>query len=115
MTDTVGKTPGRNTVLVADDEGGIVRMATTILAGAGYRAVVASNGVDGVEKYRENRDDICLVLSDVLMPEGGGLEMASRILEINPNAKILFMSGYADGALEVEARKIFPFIRKPFL
>lgn len=106
---------GPNLVLVADDEGTILRMATTILSGAGFRAVVAADGPAGVELYREMRDEICLVLSDVVMPGGDGLDMAQAILEIDPAAKILFMSGYSDAALEVQARKTFPFIRKPFL
>jgi two-component system cell cycle sensor histidine kinase/response regulator CckA len=106
---------GKNLVLVADDEGTIVRMATTILSAAGFRAVVVSSGNEGFRAYREFQDQICLVLTDVVMPDGGGLEMAKRILEFDPKAKILFMSGYSDAALEVEARKKFRFIRKPFL
>src|SRR4051812_48857048 len=91
-------------VLVADDEDAIVRMATTILSGAGYRAIVVRNGVEGLQKYRESRDQICLVLTDVVMPGGGGLEMAQQILEFDPTAKILLMSGYSDALLEVQAR-----------
>jgi len=106
---------GKNLVLVADDEGTIVRMATTALSGAGFRAVVVSGGNEGIRTYRELHKEICLVLSDVVMPDGGGLEMAQRILEFDPKAKILFMSGYSDAVLEVQARNRFPFIRKPFL
>jgi len=106
---------GKNLVMVADDEGSIARMVTTILSGAGFRAVVVRNGNEGVRTYRELQQEICLVLSDVVMPNGGGLEMAQRILEFDPKAKILFMSGYSDAALEVKAQKKFPFIRKPFL
>jgi two-component system cell cycle sensor histidine kinase/response regulator CckA len=106
---------GKNLVLVADDEGTIVRMATTILSGAGFRAVVVSGGNEGVRTYREFQQEICLVLADVVMPDGGGLEIAQAILELDPKAKILFMSGYSDAALEVKAQKRFPFIRKPFL
>jgi DNA-binding NtrC family response regulator len=106
---------GKNLVLVADDEGSIVRMATTILSNAGFRAVVVSGGNEGLATYRELQNEICLVLSDVVMPDGGGLEMAQSILELDPKAKILFMSGYSDAALEVKAQKRFPFIRKPFL
>ncbi len=114
MTDTALPT-SKKIVLVADDEGAIVRMATATLSGAGYDALVVTNGVDGLQLYREYHDQICLVLSDVVMPEGGGLEMAQKILEFDPNAKILFMSGYSDAVLEVHAQKKFPFIRKPFL
>ena len=106
---------GKNLVLVADDEGTIVRMATTILSGAGFRAVVVSGGNEGLRTYRDRQQEICLVLSDVVMPNGGGQEMVQKILEFDPKAKILLMSGYSDASLEVEARKKFPFIRKPFL
>ena len=115
MTDGLARVPGKNIILVADDEGTIVRMATTILSGAGYRAIVVSNGVEGVEQYRRFHEEICLVLTDVVMPGGGGLEMAQKILEFDPAAKILFMSGYSDALLEVQAQKKFPLIRKPFL
>ena len=49
------------------------------------------------------------------MPLMNGLQMAQRILDLEPNAKILMMSGYSDVALEIQARKQFAFIRKPFL
>jgi DNA-binding NtrC family response regulator len=114
MTDR--STPsGKNLILVADDENIILRMATTILSNAGFRAIVVTDGIEGVRTFRELRDQICLVLTDVIMPGGGGLEMAQAILEVDPNAKIIFMSGYSDAALEVQARTRFPFIRKPFL
>src|SRR5690242_19998715 len=113
MADTSAS--GKNLVLVADDEGTIVRMATAILSGAGFRAVVVSSGNQGFKTYCEFQNEICLVLTDVVMPDGGGLEMARDILEFDPQAKILFMSGYSDAALEVRARQKFPFIRKPFL
>jgi two-component system cell cycle sensor histidine kinase/response regulator CckA len=114
---TEGSTPplSRRVVLVADDEDAIVRMVTTILSGAGLGAIVVKNGIEGFEKYRQSREQICLVLSDVVMPNGGGLEMAQKILEFDPSARILFMSGYSDELLEVQARNNFPFIRKPFL
>src|SRR4051812_38890492 len=99
---------GKNLVLVADDEGSIVRMATTILSGAGFRAAVVSGGNEGIRAYRELHKEICLVLTDVVMPDGGGLEMAQNILEFDPKAKILFMSAYSDAALEVKAQQRFP-------
>jgi len=102
-------------VLVVDDEEVIVRMATTILSAGGYRAAVADNGVEGLRQYREHRDEIVLVLTDIVMPESGGLEMAQKIREIDPAVKILFMSGYSNALQEVRARRKFPFIRKPFL
>ena len=79
---------GKNLVLVADDEGAIVRMATTILSGAGFRAVSGERRERGVwRSYRELQNEICLVLTDVVMPDGGGLEMAQKILELDPESK----------------------------
>lgn len=102
-------------VLVADDDHTVLRLVTTILAAAGFRPAVAENGVAAFETYVALQQQIVLVIADVVMPASSGLEMASQILELNPPAKILLMSGYSDTVLEVEARKRFPFIRKPFL
>lgn len=104
-----------NAILIVDDEPGVLRVATAALSTAGYRAIVAQNGMAGLQEWRTHRDEILLVISDVVMPELDGLAMAQRILEEDPQAKILMMSGYSDAALEVRARKSLPFIRKPFL
>jgi two-component system, cell cycle sensor histidine kinase and response regulator CckA len=115
MTDGSRPSPDRNLVLVVDDEDAIVRMATTILSAAGFQAVVANSGTEGARRYLESRERIRLVLTDVVMPGGGGLEMAAEILKHDPTAKILLMSGYSDAQLELQAHQKFPFIRKPFL
>ena len=78
---------GKNLVLVADDEGTIVRMATTILSGAGFRAVVVNSGNEGVRTIANCQQEICLVLSDVVMPDGGGLEMAQTDPGIRPESE----------------------------
>src|SRR3954451_14771716 len=90
----------KNLVLAADDESMVLRVVTTTLSMAGFRTEIVTNGAAGLEKYRELRDEICLALIDVVMPECGGLEMAAGILELDPAAKILFMSGYSDAAQE---------------
>jgi two-component system cell cycle sensor histidine kinase/response regulator CckA len=114
MTDPVASR--KNIVLVVDDEQIILRLATTAIAEAGFRAAVAENGVAGLECYLKLKDEICLVLADVLMPWVDGIEMAERILEIEPNAKIVLMSGYSDAVLQTQKRNpALPFIRKPFL
>jgi len=105
----------KNVVLVVDDEVMVLRSTTVALATAGFEVEVANHGAEGLELFRAFRDRICLVLSDVVMPVLGGMEMAEKILESDPGTKILLMSGYSDAALEVLARKKFPFLRKPFL
>src|SRR5215831_18088417 len=105
----------RNIVLVVDDETTVLRVTSATLAAAGFQVEVAGDGALGVETFRQLRREVCLVLADVVMPGMGGIAMAEQILEIDPTAKILLMSGYSDVAQEVEARNRFPFIRKPFL
>jgi two-component system cell cycle sensor histidine kinase/response regulator CckA len=113
MTGTGGKP--RNVVLVVDDQPEIRRMATAVLSTVGFGAQVAEDGKDGLECFLKHQHEICLVVSDVLMPLMNGLEMVDQILQIEPNAKILMMSAYSNAALEIKAREHFAFIRKPFL
>jgi two-component system, cell cycle sensor histidine kinase and response regulator CckA len=105
----------RNVVLVVDDESEIRRMATAALSRAGFKAQVAQNGAEGVECFLRHRHELCLVVADVVMPVMSGLEMLDHILEIEPETKILIMSGYSSPELEITARDRFAFIRKPFL
>jgi YesN/AraC family two-component response regulator len=79
------------------------------------RVVVAENGVAGLETFIDLREEICLVLADIIMPVMTGLEMAEKILEIDKHTKIVLMSGYSDSVIELEGRNRFPFIRKPFI
>jgi DNA-binding NtrC family response regulator len=113
MTDPIDHP--RNTVLVVDDEPEIRRMATAVLSMGGFKAQVAEDGRDGLGCFLKHQHEICLVVSDVVMPRMNGLEMVDCILELDPKVKILMMSAYSSAVLEVEARAHFPFIRKPFL
>ena len=93
----------------------MLRACTIAVARAGFRAAVAENGAAGLETFMELKDEICLVLSDIIMPAVNGIEMAESILQIQPDAKILLMSGYSDTVIEQQGRVRFPFIRKPFI
>ena len=93
----------------------MLRTCSIAVARAGLRAVVAENGVAGLESFIDLRDEICLVLADIIMPVMSGVEMAVKILELDKDAKIVLMSGYSDSVIEVEGRARFPFIRKPFI
>jgi CheY-like chemotaxis protein len=104
----------RNIVLVVDDEQAVVRTVTMTLAGAGYRAIVAENGIAGLESYSHLKDQICLVITDFIMPVMDGQAMSDAIRAIDPTAKILLMSGYSDSVLH-SGDHVFPVIRKPFL
>src|SRR5438477_9814668 len=105
----------KNVVLVVDDESIILRLCSVAIAEAGFRPVVAENGAAGLEVFIQLRDEICLVLADIIMPAVNGIEMAESILHIEPQTKILLMSGYSDEVIERQGRNRFPFIRKPFI
>jgi len=105
----------KNIVLCVDDEPIVLRLCSIAIAQGGFRAVVAENGAAGLEAFIQLKDEICLVLADIIMPAVNGIEMAENILQIDPQAKILLMSGYSDDVIERQGRNDFAFIRKPFI
>jgi two-component system, cell cycle sensor histidine kinase and response regulator CckA len=105
----------RDLILCVDDEPIVLRACTVAVSQAGFRAAIAENGAAGLETFMQLRDEICLVLSDIIMPAVNGIDMAESILQIAPNTKILLMSGYSDDVIEHQGRNRFPFIRKPFI
>jgi DNA-binding response OmpR family regulator len=104
----------RNLVLCVDDEPTLLRTFPIGLSRAGFRVAVADNGAAGLEAFARLKDEVCLVLADIIMPVMNGIEMAERILRLDPATKILLMSAYGDEVTGRRVRKRFPFIRKPF-
>ena len=106
----------KNIVLCVDDEPNVLRACSIATAEAGLLPVVAENGAAGLETFIRLRYQICLVLSDVVMPgKFNGIDLAELILKIEPQTKILMMTGYSDEVIEIEGPNRFPLIRKPFL
>jgi len=107
---------GHETILLVEDEPAILRMTTLMLKKLGYTVIAAKNPAEAISLAREHAGEIHLLLTDVIMPEMNGRELAKRILSYYPSLKRLFMSGYtADviahhGVLE----KGVNFIQKPF-
>jgi two-component system cell cycle sensor histidine kinase/response regulator CckA len=110
----VSETSG--TVLLIDDEEVILEVGKDLLKAMGYRLLTARNGKEAVEVYRKNRDDIDIVVLDMIMPIMGGGEAYDRMKEINPDIKVLLSSGYSvdGGATEILERGCDGFIQKPF-
>ncbi len=107
---------GTGTVLLVDDEEVIVEVGQDLLKAMGYRALVAKDGKEAIEVYKKNRDDIDIVVLDMVMPNMGGGEAYDRMKEINPDIKVLLSSGFSvDGdATEILERGCNGFIQKPF-
>lgn len=86
---------GRETVLVAEDDGEVRKLITGVLEKFGYRVVEATDGADAVAKFKENSDNIDLIILDVVMPKKNGKEAFDELRGVRPDVKALFMSGYA--------------------
>ncbi len=87
-------TGGTETILLAEDDPEVRTLSTTFLRDFGYTIIDAENGEDACRRFRENQDDISLLLFDVIMPKKDGKEAYEEIKRLSPDIKILFMSGY---------------------
>jgi two-component system cell cycle sensor histidine kinase/response regulator CckA len=107
---------GRETVLVAEDEEGVRELLRKILQEFGYTVLAARHGRDALLLAGEHGGGIDLLLTDVVMPEMSGRELAETLQDRQPGLKVLFMSGYTDD--EVLQRgvsgKDASLLRKPF-
>jgi CheY-like chemotaxis protein len=103
-------------ILVVDDNHGVLREATELLASLGYRVIAASSGAEALALL-ERDDSIDLLFTDVVMPgELAGRELAAKAVEMRPSLKVLFVSGYFEGSL-VEKDQLetdVQFLAKPY-
>jgi PAS domain S-box-containing protein len=109
-------TCGSETILVVDDQQGLCTLLCEILQNNGYSVLGAPNGREALRLIREYPGRIDLVITDMVMPEMGGLELAKTLRHLQPNTNILFMSGYIDkekDASEFVSRD-YAFVEKPF-
>jgi len=107
---------GNETVLLVEDEDAVRALGRIVLRQAGYNVLDAGNGAEALQVCAAYRGPIHLLLSDVVMPEFGGRELAERLVEEYPEMKVLFMSGYTDDAVVRHGvlRDEVAFLQKPF-
>ena len=86
---------GNETILLVDDEEEIRNLGAKILEKYGYNVILAANGAEAIEIYRNRKDSISLVVLDLIMPEKDGIQCSREILSMNPEAKILVASGFS--------------------
>jgi len=104
------------TILIIDDEELIRSTASAMLRSMGYRVILATNGLEGVETFTETKDEIDLIILDMIMPIMGGREAFAKLREIDPTIPIVLSSGFSkEGDLEaMSAQGISGFLQKPF-
>jgi signal transduction histidine kinase len=90
---------GGETILVVEDEEAMLEVARRILVRNGYEVLAARSGADAVKLAAEHRGAIDLLLTDVVMPQMLGKEVAARITPLRPGLRVLYMSGYAQAVI----------------
>ncbi len=107
---------GSETVLLVEDEQSVRRLSRSILEDHGYTVLEAASGKDGLDVARRYLLPIHLLLTDVVMPEMGGPDLAFRLKALRPGLRTLYMSGYTDDAVFRHGllEKGSVFLQKPF-
>lgn len=107
---------GSETILLVEDDDVVRGLARKILEQSGYKVVAASRGAEAISLCQERTESIDLLLTDVVMPETSGKEVADRMSELLPGLRVLFMSGYTDEAIVHHGvlDSNVEFIQKPF-
>jgi two-component system, cell cycle sensor histidine kinase and response regulator CckA len=107
---------GSETILLVEDQTEVRKLVREILEMNGYTVVAASEGLEALEICKQHEGPIHLMLSDVVMPQMGGRELAGRLATHRPDMKVLYMSGYTSNAI-VHHGILDPgtaFLQKPF-
>src|SRR5687768_16622133 len=90
---------GQGTILLVEDEQLVRNLAAEILRSQGYEVLTAGNGVDALRVSGDYAGKIDLMVTDVVMPQMGGRELAERLGPLRPKTRVLYMSGYTDDAV----------------
>ncbi|MBX3724088.1 MAG: response regulator [Turneriella sp.] len=107
--------PADFTILVVDDEDKILRILETSLREAGFRIFTAVNGRAAIDWIKHYEGKVDLLISDVMMPEVTGIQLAQYLLELFPQLPIIFVTGYSSQIIdEHPVLRNFPIIHKPF-
>jgi signal transduction histidine kinase/CheY-like chemotaxis protein len=111
-----GAAPPRpsETVLVVEDEGDVRAVAVEILRAGGYTVLEAADGQQALHVAARQRAPLHLLLTDVVMPNLNGWELAQRLTATRPGIKTLFMTGYSEIALAQDGRPSGIVLQKPF-
>ncbi len=107
--------PGTPTIMVVEDDGAVRELASKFLDTAGYRVLVAKDGVEALQIAKEYGQSTDALLTDVVMPRMRGTELAARFSNLLSEVKVVYMSGYLEHS--GETHKFLEdgvFLEKPF-
>ncbi len=104
---------GSGTILIAEDERALRRLLATVLRQAGYQTIEASDGQQALDLFTVHEHSIVMVVTDVVMPRMGGIELAKRLRKMRPGISLLFVTGYVEQS-EALHEQGTPVLLKPF-
>lgn len=103
------------TILVVEDAEPIRKMVCSMLSFSGYNCLEAADGREALGVVLEDPESLDLIVTDILMPEMGGAELARKVAVVRPDLPIVFMSGYSDDpVVRTLERSPALFLPKPF-
>jgi CheY-like chemotaxis protein len=107
---------GSETILLVDDEDITMEVGEEILHELGYKVITARNGLEALAAYKDHKEEVDLVILDMIMPDMGGGKTYDELKKIDPDIKVLLSSGYSISgeASEILERGCNDFIQKPF-
>jgi PAS domain S-box-containing protein len=109
-------TPGNETILLVEDEFALLQLVRQVLSLAGYRVIAVNGGYEALQAAANHNGPVHLMLTDIVMPEMGGLKLAELIRVQRPETRILFTSGYSHEFTAIMRDSPVPpnFIAKPY-
>jgi PAS domain S-box-containing protein len=104
------------TILLVDDDPGVLEVTSKILEHAGFRVLTAADGLQGLETFRQHGDEVALVLLDMTMPGMDGEEAFREMRRLRPEVQIILSSGYSelDATSRFAGKGLAGFIQKPY-
>jgi len=99
--DAVNPTKKQGMLLLVDDDAMVIEAHQEVFEALGYQVVVASDGVQGLQCFEQHQEHIIAVVTDVVMPKMGGVQMMQRIRQISPNLPVVYITGYEKGSVHL--------------
>jgi CheY-like chemotaxis protein len=90
---------GTEMILLVEDDAQLRQLSASVLTHCGYKILVAGTPEEGLEIFKANHSDIRLLITDVIMPRMNGRQLAEQIVQISPDVRVLYISGYTNNAI----------------